>query len=70
MRCKDCPAQIVEYGNESDPTTYYYCFYGEDYLDNHSYNFCGGDGCYKRLKTIKRDLEQFEKERMEYINEN
>ena len=59
MRCKDCPAQIVEGGNESDPTTYYYCFYGEDYLDNHLRCFADGeDGCLKQLKTIKRDIDR------------
>ena len=61
MKCKDCPAEIVEEGNESDPTNYYYCFYGEDYLDNHSYCFSDCEtGCYKRLKTIQRDLKEFE----------
>ena len=73
MRCKDCPAQIVEYGNESDPTDYYYCFYGEDYLDNHSYRFNDGeDGCYKRLKTIQRDMSDnesdLEKETCKWAN--
>lgn len=65
MKCKNCPAQIVEEGNESDPTTYYWCYYGEDYQDNHSYCFRDGEtGCLKRLKTIKRDLEDFEKSKI------
>lgn len=68
MRCKDCPAQIIEGGNESDPTTYYYCWYGEDYLDEHSFCFSDGeDGCLKRLKTIKKDMEEdFKAQHPEY----
>lgn len=58
MKCKDCPAQIVEGGNESDPTTYYSCWYGENYEDEHWRDFADGTcGCLKRRKTIERDLE-------------
>lgn len=58
MRCKNCPAQIVEGGNEIDPTTYYSCWYGENYEDEHGRDFADGTwGCLKRRKTIEKDLE-------------
>jgi len=59
MRCKDCPAQIVEGGNESDPTVYKSCWYGEKYEDEHGRDFTDGTcGCLKRRKTIERDMEK------------
>ena len=59
MRCKDCPALIVEGGNESDPTVYETCWYGEDYEDEHGRDFADGTwGCLKRLKTIQKDREE------------
>lgn len=58
MRCENCPAQIVEGGNESDPTTYYSCWYGENYEDKHGRDFADGTyGCLKRRKTIEKDME-------------
>ena len=58
MKCKDCPALIVEGGNESDPTVYESCWYGENYENEHGRDFADGTwGCLKRRKTIEKDLE-------------
>ena len=54
MLCDDCPAWH-DMSNESNGTDGC-CSYGDDYVDNHSYEFKKGWGCYRREKTIERDM--------------
>lgn len=54
MLCDYCPAWH-DMSNEINGTDGC-CSYGDDYVDNHSYEFKKGWGCYRRKKTIERDM--------------
>jgi len=58
MKFNFFPAVFFYVVYESDPTVYEYCWYGDDYDDEHCRDFADGSwGCLKRRKTIEKDLE-------------